>query len=89
VIHANRNRIRYCYESQLNRFPNLEGKVVVKFLINGEGRVSQSNVTSSTAGNAELETCVAGRVRLLEFPHPKGGGVVVVSYPFLFKQSGQ
>ena len=39
--------------------------------------------------NAELEACVAGRVRAWEFPKPKGGGVVVVTYPFVFKQSGE
>ena len=38
--------------------------------------------------NAELETCVAGRVRTWVFPKPKGGGVVVVTYPFIFQQAG-
>jgi hypothetical protein len=39
-------------------------------------------------GNAELESCVAGRVRTWQFPKPKGGGVVIVTYPFIFAQSG-
>jgi TonB family protein len=89
VIHANRQQIRYCYESQLNRFPNLNGKVAVKFVISPTGAVSTSSVAQSTVGNAELESCVAGRVRTWMFPKPKGGGVVIVTYPFIFKQSGQ
>lgn len=89
VIHANRNQIRYCYESQLNRFPKLEGKVSVRFTITGQGSVSQSTVAQSSINNAELETCVAGRVRMWTFPKPKGGGLVIVTYPFIFKQSGQ
>ncbi|QSQ14498.1 adventurous gliding motility protein GltG [Myxococcus landrumensis] len=89
VIQANRGQIRYCYESLLNRFPKLGGKVAVKFVITATGSVASSSVAQSTAGNAELETCVAGRVRTWKFPEPKGGGVVVVTYPFIFKQSGE
>ncbi len=88
VIHANRGQIRYCYESQLNRFPKLNGKVAIKFIISPSGSVSTSSVAQTTVGNAELEACVAGRVRTWMFPKPKGGGVVIVTYPFIFAQSG-
>lgn len=88
VIHANRGQIRYCYESQLNRFPKLNGKVAIKFIISPTGSVSASSVAQTTVGNAELEACVAGRVRTWTFPKPKGGGVVIVTYPFIFAQSG-
>ncbi len=88
VIHANRGQIRYCYESQLNRFPKLNGKVAVKFVISPSGSVSTSSVAQATTNNAELEACVAGRVRTWMFPKPKGGGVVIVTYPFIFAQSG-
>jgi TonB family protein len=89
VIHRNRSQIRYCYESQLTRFPKLNGKVQVKFVISASGTVASSSVMQSTANNSELEQCVAGRVRTWIFPKPKGGGVVVVTYPFNFKQSGE
>lgn len=88
VIHRNRNQIRFCYESQLTRFPKLHGKVAVKFVISAQGSVASSNVAQSDVGNAELETCVAGRVRTWQFPKPKGGGIVIVTYPFVFTQSG-
>ena len=89
VIHRNRNQIRYCYESQLTRFPKLSGKVAVKFVISASGTVASSQVAQSTVSNAELETCIAGRVQTWIFPKPKGGGVVIVTYPFILKQSGE
>jgi len=89
VIHRNRNQIRYCYESQLTRYPKLSGKVAVKFVISATGSVVSSNIAQSTVNNHELETCIAGRVQTWIFPKPKGGGVVIVTYPFILKQSGE
>ena len=89
VIARNRGQIRFCYESLLNRYPKLGGKVAIRFTISATGSVVASSVAQSTAGNPELEQCVAGRVRTWQFPQPKGGGVVVVTYPFLFKAAGE
>ena len=85
VVHANRQQIRYCYEMQLNRFPNLAGNVTVKFVVSESGSVTNSTLARSTLDNAELETCVADRVKTWQFPMPKGGGVVIVTYPFSFR----
>lgn len=89
VIRRNVGKIRYCYETQLTRNPKLNGKVAIKFVISPSGTVSTASVAQSTANNPELESCVASRVRLLEFPKPKGGGMVIVTYPFVFSQAGQ
>lgn len=89
VIHRNRGQIRYCFDQQLSRFPNLNGKVAVKFIITPEGTVSSSTVSQSTLGNSEMEKCVADRILGWAFPKPKGAGVVIVTYPFIFKPAGQ
>ncbi len=89
VVHLNRAQIRFCYESQLTRSPKLNGKVAVKFIISANGSVASSTVAQATTQNAALETCVAGRVHGWQFPKPKGGGVVIVTYPFLFRPSGE
>ena len=89
VIHAHRSQIRFCYEDQLTRNPGLAGKVAVRFVIGAAGTVGSSEVAQSTVHSPGLEACVAGRVRSWTFPRPKTGGVVVVTYPFLFKPSGE
>ncbi|HLL54296.1 MAG TPA: adventurous gliding motility protein GltG [Myxococcaceae bacterium] len=89
VIARNRSGIKFCYESQLSRYPKLNGKVSVKFVINAEGGVISSNVVQTSMNNGEAEACIASRVRIMQFPKPKGGGVVVVTYPFVFKPSGE
>jgi len=89
VIRANLAGFKYCYESMLNRFPSLEGKVSVRFMIAQSGKVSLATVAQSTAGNAELERCVEGRTKLLQFPSRKGTELIAVTYPFIFRQSGK
>ncbi|MCB9678895.1 MAG: TonB family protein [Alphaproteobacteria bacterium] len=84
VIKRHLNQIRYCYQRQLQRNPGLGGKLVVKFTIAKNGAVSSASVKSSTLGNAEVDQCVTDRIRRLQFAEPRGGGIAIVSYPFLF-----
>jgi hypothetical protein len=84
VITKNRGQTRYCYESQLVQHPNLRCKVAVKFVIAPSGAVSTAAVVGSTAGNPQLEACLVGRVKTWVFPMPRGGGIVIVTYPFDF-----
>src|SRR5262249_4569178 len=89
VIHRNRNQIRYCYETQLTRYPKLAGKVAVKFVISATGSVVSSQIAQSTVNNGELETCIAGRVHTWIFPKPRAGRLSTSPYPFILKKSGK
>lgn len=84
VIKRHMNQIRYCYQREMTRDPSLAGKVVIRFTIAGDGSVSQASVKESTMGNGAVESCITGRFMRMQFPEPRGGGVVIVSYPFLF-----
>jgi hypothetical protein len=86
-IRRNLAKIRWCYEKELNRDPKIFGKIVINFIISGTGRVSTSKVKRTTMGNKNVESCVARQIRKIHFPKPKGGGIVIVNYPFVFKNS--
>jgi len=88
VIRRNSSKIRACYEEQLIRYPQLAGRIAIRFVINSEGLVDTSRVHASSMNNAEMGNCVANKIRLLEFPRPKGGGTAQVTYPFIFKPTG-
>jgi hypothetical protein len=60
----------------------------MKWVINGEGKVMQATTAETQMKNANVENCLASRIKTWVFPKPKGGGIVIVNYPFVFKQSG-
>ena len=84
VIKRHMNQIRYCYQRELTKNPSLGGKITVKFVIAKDGSVSKASIKSSTMGNKPVESCISGRFMRFQFPEPKGGGIVIVSYPFIF-----
>jgi hypothetical protein len=85
VIHSHRDQIKYCYSKELTRSPNLSGKVGIKFTISPKGYVQQASVSSTTLRNATVERCITQKIRTWKFPEPKGGGIVIVNYPFILK----
>src|SRR3569623_1746434 len=76
--------VQSCYEAQLNKRPDLFGRLMVQFTIAATGDVIASVVQSSTMGDTHVEDCTVKAVRRWQFPKPLGGGIVIVSYPFVF-----
>lgn len=90
VIRRHWNEIKYCYEKELQKDPNLQGKVAVNFTIDGSGSVSEASVTEDSVGSSgAVSSCMAQRIRRWKFPEPKGGGQVIVSYPWVFRAAGE
>ncbi|OQC42850.1 MAG: hypothetical protein BWX66_00266 [Deltaproteobacteria bacterium ADurb.Bin058] len=75
--------IRACYEAQLQIHESLAGKTTIRWTIDGEGRVSEASIKSSTLGNAKVEECVLRVVRAMRFQKPQSG-VCIVQWPFKF-----
>ena len=88
TIRRHINEVRFCYEQELTTHRELAGRMVVQFNIAGNGQVLSSVMQSSTLGNVRVESCTLLAVRRWEFPKPQGGGLVNVSYPFVFAAAG-
>ncbi len=85
VVKRHMNQIRYCYQRELVKSPTLAGKITVKFVITKDGSVSSATTKASTMGSPAVESCLNARFLRFEFPKPKGGGLVIASYPFTFR----
>jgi hypothetical protein len=82
-----------CYEAALERDPRLGGKLVFSFVIAGDedvgGIVESAELDpSSTLVEKELVYCLRESLLSLSFEPPKRGGVVTVTYPFVFSPDG-
>jgi TonB family protein len=88
IIRRHINEVKFCYEQEAMKHQDLRGRVVVQFTIAATGQVVSSSVAQSTTNNGTVDQCIAGAVRRWEFPKPQGGGIVIVSYPFVLEMAG-
>jgi len=89
VVRSHMNEIKFCYEQQLAQRPDLAGRVSVQFIISPSGAVQSSSMAGSTLSNSAAEQCMVRAVRRWAFPAPEGGGIVVVTYPFMLQSANE
>ncbi|MDO9017714.1 MAG: AgmX/PglI C-terminal domain-containing protein [Deltaproteobacteria bacterium] len=82
VVLRNLGQVQHCHEQALAQNPSAAGRVTVRFVIGGNGRVQASAVAASSYPVASAPQCIANAVRRWQFPTPEGGGLVTVTYPF-------
>jgi hypothetical protein len=87
VINKHLGEVHYCYETTLMKDPGLQGKLVLEWVINANGSVGKVKQKTSTLKNPGVASCIMDRLRRWQFPKPRGG-VVIVSYPFIFSPVG-
>jgi TonB family protein len=88
VVRRHLNEVKSCYAQELMKKADLSGRVMIQFTISGTGQVMFSVVQESNLNNPSVELCIAGAVRRWEFPEPRGGGMIIVSYPFVLQATG-
>jgi TonB family protein len=86
VVARHISQVNACYENRLAANPELVGGVEVKFIIDGKGRVQMAAISKSSISDPVVEQCTVDVIRRMLFPQPEGGGIVIATYPFEFKQ---
>ena len=81
-------QFRHCYQQELLGNDRAEGKVDLKFRIIGKGRIKNVAVLGrqfkfSPSG----KECMKNVLALIDFPAPKGGGVVDIKQPLNFSST--
>lgn len=84
VVNKHLMEIRYCYEKELTRKPDLKGAMTITWKIDPTGEVISAVVSGSTMNDESVESCMVARIKKWKFPEPLGGGFALVKYPFNF-----
>ncbi len=87
-IQTKMDQVRWCYQQEVQKNPDLAGQVKIEWIILPTGKVTAVRVGVSSLSNLAVEQCLVSRVATWQFPSPKGGGTVKVSYPFIFRVTG-
>jgi hypothetical protein len=90
VVNRFMTQIKYCYDREVQANPDLIGKVAARWIIGPDGRVQTSNVVApeTTLQSSKVGDCLLTVVNRMVFPEPRGGGVVKVTFPFVFSVAG-
>ena len=85
VVRIRIAQIRYCYEKEVIRNPNLKGSINLKWVINSQGRVVVVKVKRASLKNKRIQNCVKHRIIRWRFPKYKKNNYTTVKYLFKFK----
>ena len=84
-----------CYTTSLTKNPDLRGRLMVKFVIEQDGSVSEAKTTEDTLGSDEFKECVLKEFLQMQFPPGMKSDMVkksdslderkvIISYPLAF-----
>lgn len=85
TIRKNARRLGSCYHLVL--YPGMAplGKVLMSWTIQPDGSTKEVRVVKCRVRSKRFRRCLTKVVGRFVFPPPKGGGIVKVRYPFLFR----
>lgn len=87
VVVAHADEVRACFEAARIQAPRLQGRVVLKWIIQPDGSVTNAAVErpGTTVSSDEVLACMISRLGSWTFPSPGRGGIAVITYPWDFR----
>ncbi|MEZ4251989.1 MAG: AgmX/PglI C-terminal domain-containing protein [Polyangiales bacterium] len=81
VVRRHKPEVAFCYEQALRSRPDLEGRVVVRFVVTPTGTVQTAMASAADGMSDRVASCVSESVQRWTFP--TSPGVTSVTYPFV------
>ena len=83
IVHRHINEVKFCYETPTGQTSGPVGSCLnqihhLRYRSGANGGCCWLDI-----GKPEVENCIAQAVRRWTFPQPEGGGIVIVTYPFM------
>jgi hypothetical protein len=85
VLQANTNRFRVCHGADFPNSTTISGQVIVAFVIEPDGHVSEPRDTGGTFPDDAVRRCVVRAVAHLSFPKPPDGSTQQVTIPVMLQ----
>jgi outer membrane biosynthesis protein TonB len=86
AVRTHMGSVKSCYEKQLKLNPSLKGKIVMRFTITAQGRVSEASAESDSMHSDDVVDCIARLIRTWSFSF-KPEEDASVSFPFVFSSA--
>jgi outer membrane biosynthesis protein TonB len=80
TLRAHANQLRACYTKQLAKQPGLAGKLVVRFVVGTDGKVTSASAAVKLQD--DVDACVLAGISKLEFDRPSTSHTI--TYPLKF-----
>lgn len=84
VVRAKLPQIRACFEAGLADTPELGGRVLLRFTIDGDGKARGLEIVEDALADPSVASCIVAAIGSWQFPHPRDGKPIVITYPFAF-----
>lgn len=84
VVRAKMPDVRACFDAGSALDRSLGARVLLRFTIGPEGRAGAVEVIEDELGQPQVTSCLQAEIGSWQFPRPRAGQSLTITYPFVF-----